>query len=253
MDPRSRIVTQRHSQLPAAGSIRMHSPWSVPTFAVSVASYTSLWNVSRSPVESPAAPVSTTVSVVACSITWILFLPCADDTETSETVMATPATRTAATSGIQRLRMILPPCVRDAAESDPVAALVQIGRRLPPISRRKFGQELVERGRHPVGGLEPRFERLDRLVAVAGDERDGLLVGPDHPALTESPQDGDGDPACGLGEHAFRLGEQADPLDHLVLGAGVDRSAGLVRDPDGEVAVGGVADGERARDRARLH
>jgi hypothetical protein len=49
----------------------MQSPWSRPTLVESEASKIGLWNVSRSPELSPAAPVSVTVSEIACSITWI--------------------------------------------------------------------------------------------------------------------------------------------------------------------------------------
>src|SRR2546422_5076798 len=76
MVPPSRMVIHRHSHEPAAGSIRTHSPWSVPTTFESLSSYTSLWNVRRSPVLSPGSPMSTTVSVVACSITCTLACPC---------------------------------------------------------------------------------------------------------------------------------------------------------------------------------
>jgi hypothetical protein len=57
IDPPLRIVTHRHSQLPAFGAIRMQSPWSRPTHFVSFASKTGLWNVSRSPELSPDLPV----------------------------------------------------------------------------------------------------------------------------------------------------------------------------------------------------
>src|SRR3990172_1483010 len=70
IEPPSRKFVQRHSQLTPA-SMRMQSPWSVPTTVVLSASNSSLCHVSRSPVESPLTPVSTTVSVTACSITVI--------------------------------------------------------------------------------------------------------------------------------------------------------------------------------------
>ena len=69
MLPSCRCVTQRHSHVPCAGEIRTQSPRSCPTFAELFASKTGLWNVNRSPVVSPLAPVSTTVSVFACSMT----------------------------------------------------------------------------------------------------------------------------------------------------------------------------------------
>ena len=56
-----------------------------------------------------------------------------------------------------------------------------------------------------------------------------------------------------LAEHAGRLGEQRDVLADLVLGDGVDRAARRARGGDRELPVGGAADRERARDRARPH
>src|SRR3990172_7936999 len=154
IEPPSRKFVQRHSQLTPA-SMRMQSPWSVPTTVVLSASNSSLCHVSRSPVESPLTPVSTTVSVTACSITVIFVTVAAVDTLTSEITSATAATLAAA-SMILVFPRIPPP------SSD------ELGHPRAPMARR------ANRGRvaNPVIGQPRTGSEPPRSVFVV----DGILL-----------------------------------------------------------------------------
>src|SRR5439155_27004242 len=115
MWPPGRKFVHVHSQLPPAGLMRMQEPWSRPITLALVALKSLLWNVSRSPVVSPAAPVFTTVSVTGCSTTcsvvgWVI---CGADDDPDAT--ATAAIARAATATVARMYVtlfsIVPPCL----------------------------------------------------------------------------------------------------------------------------------------------
>src|SRR5262249_4204323 len=70
--PGSRVVqVHSHSVLPVA-TVRMQEPLSVPTCRVLDALYTGLWKPSTSPMLSLGGWNICTVSVIACSTTWMI-------------------------------------------------------------------------------------------------------------------------------------------------------------------------------------
>ena len=96
-------------------------------------------------------------------------------------------------------------------------------------------------------------DEAGRLQPVAGDDQDDAIALADLAATHRFAQRAERDGGRRLAEHAGRLREQRDVLDDLVLGDRMDRAAGRARRRDGELAVGGTADRERARDRVRPH
>src|SRR5581483_5875847 len=93
--------------------------------------------------------------------------------------------------------------------------------------------------------------RLRRLQARAGDENDDTVALSDLAGRSGGAQRADGDADGGLAEDAGELCEERHVRSDLVLRDRVDRAAGGLRGPDGEIAVGGVPDRERLRDRVR--
>src|SRR5436190_1381216 len=97
-----------------------------------------------------------------------------------------------------------------------------------------------------LDGLQAPGDHVRGLQAVARDEEDDAVVRAELAAVDGRPQGSEGDPGGGLAEDARRLGEEHHVRADLFLGDGVDRTAGRLRGGDGEVAVGGAADRERA-------
>src|SRR5919198_1524317 len=120
MLPSARNVVHWHSHVPCLGLIRMREPWSRPATVVSVESYTLLWNVRRSPFESPGLLISTTVSLVACSMTVTVVAAAAEPDRTYPATTALEATALATTSA-SFLRMS-PPSLENAKSSPAGAA-----------------------------------------------------------------------------------------------------------------------------------
>ena len=92
-------------------------------------------------------------------------------------------------------------------------------------------------------------DRRERLQAVAGDEEHNAVVAADLARLDRRPERPERHAGGGLSEDARGPREKRHVLADRVLGHGVDGAAGLARGRDGEVAVGRVADRERAGDR----
>src|SRR5262249_58996008 len=94
---------------------------------------------------------------------------------------------------------------------------------------------------------------FERLQPVTGDVYDHALVGADHTVGRELLQRRDRHAARGLGEDALGTRKQSHAVDDLVVGDRTETTAGRAHDVEREVAVGGIADRERLRDRGRLH
>src|SRR5512138_1047381 len=78
-------------------------------------------------------------------------------------------------------------------------------------------RDLAEPGVDDGGRAEGGLDRLHRLEAVSRDAEDHLVGGAELPFAGELRGGGDGDAARGLGEDAGRAGEEADPIDQLVV------------------------------------
>src|SRR5579864_5817506 len=102
-------------------------------------------------------------------------------------------------------------------------------------------------------GLQTVGDERRRLETVTRDEQHDTVVLAELAlanGLAECAQRGRG---RGLAEDARRLGEKLDVLGNVLLGDGMDRTAGGDCAGNGEVAVGRATDRDRARDRVRPH
>src|SRR3954453_23574455 len=122
-----REVSQGHSHVPAFGEMRTQSPWSCPTLWELLESKIGLWNVSRSPDESPFLPVLITVSVSACSRTATRIGRTTARVPANEIVSAAPTITTTRAPTNKLLRMVppLPPGHRTGPEEATVASLAE--------------------------------------------------------------------------------------------------------------------------------
>src|SRR5439155_25718551 len=95
-------------------------------------------------------------------------------------------------------------------------------------------------------------ECIRRLQAIAGDAEHRCFIWKDAVLQTQLASAADGDAACGFRENSFSLGQQLDAFNHLAVGDVLGPAAALSYGLDCIVAVGGIADGQRARNRRRL-
>ena len=112
----------------------------------------------------------------------------------------------------------------------------------------EVGFEFDELGSdRPLGPVDAG-ENVGGLQAVARDAEDGGFVGQNAILAIEIAGASDGDSACGFGEDAFGFGEQSNGIDDFGIADVFAPSAAAFDGLDRVVAVGGVADGDRARD-----
>src|SRR5437660_9672690 len=110
--------------------------------------------------------------------------------------------------------------------------------------------ERIERGTDRGGRIG--LDRVQGLEPESGDVEDHALVGRNHSLVGETLERRNSDATGGLGEDAFGASQQPDPLDDLAVADGREPALGLTHGVEREVAVGGVSDRERLRDRVRL-
>src|SRR2546430_1742680 len=104
-----------------------------------------------------------------------------------------------------------------------------------------------------AGGVAKRLrarigDRLDRLVAVAGDTHHDRLVARNAALLDELLRDRDGRAAGGLREDPLRASEEPDPFDDLRVGHRFSPATRLAHRLQHVVPVGRVADRDRLGD-----
>lgn len=133
-------------------------------------------NVSRSPAVSPVAPISITVSLVACSITCTVGPPSlADETVTSETTMAAAAIAAEASITIHLLRMThLPSLAAHADEATEVWPSVPARGKSRDVRLRVGRPQEKDEGRKRFdlgGALYERTSEREHGVRVVTERR----------------------------------------------------------------------------------
>jgi hypothetical protein len=98
------------------------------------------------------------------------------------------------------------------------------------------------------GGREFAGDGVRGFQAVAGDADDGRFVRIDAILGDEFLCDACRYAACGFRENAFRFGEELNGVDDLGIRDVFGPAAGIAYLLNSKGAVGGIADGERARD-----